>query len=92
MSYGVVSRLLWVRWRTHGQGVFTESVGAVDCSDDTIVTASITELNSNEKPFMGAARMRVMNVVPRTNHCLVTCNVEWPHRLLIRISLLYHNP
>ena len=84
-------------WRTHG--IFTMGLDInVDfnqpplITSNSVVMASLTELDGNGNPFMGVASMKVYNVVPSRNHVDIRGEIDWDNDLNIRATLLIANP
>jgi hypothetical protein len=79
---------LW-HWEFTGNGDFiplSANFGTV--TPDTVVTASITELDGDGLPFVGAATVEVHNVSPKANGWLdVVVAVLWDNPLRCRINL-----
>ncbi len=92
MSTGQSQRLLWLRHRCRGNGVWTEVIESNQMRSDSVVMASITELavkEGREVPHLGSARMQILNVTPENGRVLVRAHVDWSSPLLLRISLLW---
>jgi len=54
---------------------------------NSIVMASITEVDSNGHPFQGLASLRICNVVPDFNQVLVRCEILWESDVTFRVSI-----
>lgn len=52
--------------------------------------ASVTEVTSLYTPFIGAATMRVNNVVPRYGSACAYVSIDWPYTLRVRTDFLVH--
>lgn len=52
--------------------------------------ASVTEVNSAGTPFIGAATIRVNNVVPRYGSACARVGVDWGSTLRVRVDFLVH--
>lgn len=93
MSSGQADRILWLRHRCRGHGIFTEIIDFNQINENSVVMASITELavkNGREVPHLGDARMQVLSVTPELGRVLVRVHVDWRSPLLLRISLLWN--
>jgi hypothetical protein len=73
-----------------GVGKFIQPVSFLPgvVSENSRVCASITEVDANRNPFMGAAFMQVYNVVPRKELIVVPVHIFWDRALPFRLSFL----
>jgi hypothetical protein len=56
------------------------------------VSVSMTELDNNDTPFLGAATMQVYNVVPQDDGTItVKFNVDWHARLRVQFNFIIVN-
>ncbi|WP_242903321.1 hypothetical protein [Actinomadura terrae] len=74
---------------THGQVILTATSGVF--TPNSRVTASITELDANGVPFIGAARLTIHNVSPFQGGVRVWANIEWGSNLRVRVSFFWEN-
>jgi hypothetical protein len=68
-------------------GGFRVTFGNVQANSLAIVLASITEIDGNNRPFLGSAIMHIDNVVPQDGSVLVRGNIDWNSDLRARVSI-----
>ncbi|MGV9315804.1 hypothetical protein ACWDR0_27000 [Streptomyces sp. NPDC003691] len=78
-----------------GQGVFDQIVPTLPFITSTSrVFVSLAEIdpNGDRKPFMGAAPLKVYNVVPKDDHTVhLRIDIDWPEELVVVASIAYFN-
>jgi hypothetical protein len=79
----------------HRRGIFevtfsTSLSGAI--TPNSVVMASVTEIDSNRSPFLGNATMKVYNVVPREGAVDIRGEIDSDDDLNVRVSILIANP
>jgi hypothetical protein len=69
-------------------GPFTHRFNARGVVPDTAVTASITEVDANRKPFIGNAGMAIGNVAPGDGFVDVHGQVDYDRNVTVRVTIL----
>ncbi|NUW39895.1 hypothetical protein [Nonomuraea rhodomycinica] len=72
-----------------GCGDMILDVGASWITPDSQVSASIVEVDDDNVPKMGAARMTVRNVQPYQGGIQTWVSIEWDSPLRVRVSHFY---
>ena len=90
-----ISSIFWAIRELTANGRFIGVWGfpaPVICRQDSQISVSITELNSQGIPFVGNAAMQVLNVSPDDlGNIFVRCNVDWSSPLRLRFNFIIVN-
>ncbi|MFE6104837.1 hypothetical protein [Streptomyces laurentii] len=77
-----------------GQGVFDQILSSPFVTSASRVFVSLAEIdpNGDRKPFMGAAPLKVYNVVPKDDHTVhLRIDIDWPEELAVVANFFYVN-
>ncbi|EFL34846.1 predicted protein [Streptomyces viridochromogenes DSM 40736] len=77
-----------------GQGVFDQILPMRFVTSASRVYVSLAEIdpNGDRKPFMGAAPLKVYNVVPKDDNTVhIRIDIDWPEELVVVASVFYFN-
>ncbi|MGA4843716.1 hypothetical protein [Streptomyces sp. G45] len=74
-----------------GRGSFVQPINSPVSFKTSSIVASITEVDGNGDPFVGAARMTVHNVAARDGQYVIWVNIEWGDDLNYRLTVLVSN-
>jgi hypothetical protein len=91
-----VSSIFWAMnnsWRSRGtwQANFRFTAPVI-VNAGSQVAVSVCERDANSVPFLGDARMSVLNVVPRNDGSVdVRWHVDWPEQLPVRLNFIIVN-
>jgi hypothetical protein len=58
----------------------------------SVVMISLTEVDSNGEPFIGAATMKVYNVAPGNGFVNFRGEIDWDHDLNVRANIFIATP
>ncbi|GAA2428525.1 hypothetical protein GCM10010191_47000 [Actinomadura vinacea] len=72
---------------TYGEVIINATLGSFTPS--TLVTVSIVEVDHNNAPMIGAARMTVHNIQPYQGGVQTWVNIEWNSPLRVRVSYFW---
>ncbi|QXJ24705.1 hypothetical protein AGRA3207_006082 [Actinomadura graeca] len=76
-------------FNTRGQVILNATSGAFTPS--TRVVVSIVEVDANNVPFIGSARMTIHNVRPYQGGVHVWANIEWDSNLRVRATFQWES-
>lgn len=82
------------RFAMAGQGVFDQILPMRFVTSASRVYVSLAEIdpNGDRKPFMGAAPLKVYNVVPKDDNTVhIRIDIDWPEELVVVASVFYFN-
>lgn len=78
--------------RTHGTGAWVFGFPSADVRADSQVSVSLTEIDTNNTPFVGPATTQVMNVVPHADGTMtVRYHVGWNSNIRVLFNFIIAN-
>ncbi len=88
-----VSSIFWSMQslRTHGSAAWNFPIPPGRVLWNSQVSVTMTELDNNGTPFLGAASMQVFNVVPMQDSITVWYNVNWGSDLNVMFNFIIVN-
>lgn len=90
-----VSSIFWGIHKLRAHGTLAWNFGfpnPVQVFANSQVSVTMTEIDNNDIPFLGAATMQVFNVVPQDDGTItVKFNVDWPDFLRVQFNFIIVN-
>jgi hypothetical protein len=90
-----VSSIFWSSHTLRAHGTIAWNFGfpdPVQVFANSQVSVTMTELDNNGTPFLGAATMQVFNVVPQADGTItVKFNVDWSDFLIVQFNFIIAN-
>ncbi|MFC9659821.1 hypothetical protein ACFVJ5_06250 [Nocardia sp. NPDC127606] len=89
-----ITSIFWARkiLRTHGTGAWVFGFPEADVRADSQVSVSLTEIDTNNTPFLGPATTQVLNVVPHADGTMtVRYHVGWNSNIRVLFNFIIAN-
>jgi hypothetical protein len=90
-----ISSIFWGMHTVQAKGQFQLNFGfgePVIVLSNSQVAVSITEVNQDDVPFLGSAKMGILNVVPKDDGTItVRGNIDWPSPLRCMLNFIIVN-
>ncbi|TCJ96680.1 hypothetical protein DFR71_2711 [Nocardia alba] len=89
-----ITSIFWARkiLRTHGTGAWVFGFPTADVRADSQVSVSLTEIDTNDTPFLGPATTQVLNVVPHADGTMtVRYHVGWNSNIRVMFNFIIAN-
>jgi hypothetical protein len=74
-----------------GNGIFNVKYENPEMGVDSNVMVSISEMTTNDSPFIGNAAMSIANVAPFNHGAWVKVNIAWDRPLRFQLMFLWSN-
>ncbi|KQY32565.1 MULTISPECIES: hypothetical protein [Nocardia] len=89
-----ITSIFWAQkiLRTHGTGAWVFGFPSADVRADSQVSVSLTEIDTDNTPFLGPATTQVMNVVPHADGTMtVRYHVGWNSNIRVLFNFIIAN-
>ncbi|WP_194828176.1 hypothetical protein [Nocardia sp. XZ_19_231] len=78
--------------RTHGTGAWVFGFPSADVRADSQISVSLTEIDTDNTPFLGPATIQVLNVVPHADGTMtVRYHVGWNSNIRVLFNFIIAN-
>ncbi|MFD4351104.1 hypothetical protein ACFWPX_00995 [Nocardia sp. NPDC058518] len=89
-----ITSIFWAQkiLRTHGTGAWVFGFPSADVRADSQVSVSLTEIDTDNTPFLGPATTQVLNVVPHADGTMtVRYHVGWSSNIRVLFNFIIAN-
>ncbi|MFC9873279.1 hypothetical protein [Nocardia salmonicida] len=89
-----ITSIFWAQkiLRTHGTGAWVFGFPSADVRADSQVSVSLTEIDTDNTPFLGPATTQVLNVVPHADGTMtVRYHVGWNSNIRVLFNFIIAN-
>ncbi|MFE9789698.1 hypothetical protein ACFYO7_30420 [Nocardia salmonicida] len=89
-----ITSIFWAQkiLRTHGTGAWVFGFPSAEVRADSQVSVSLTEIDTDNTPFLGPATIQVLNVVPHADGTMtVRYHVGWNSNIRVLFNFIIAN-